>query len=84
MPRVPRTRRSYPSDMAFTPAVKQIQTAKGSRASYAHMEACRGWETPVTPELAACVAGLDMCYLGTANAEGQPSIQYRAGPPPTA
>jgi len=81
MPPVPRTRRPYPSAMAFTPAVKQIQTAKGSRASSAHMEAGRGWETRVTPELAACVAGLDMCDLGTANAEGQPSIQYRAGPP---
>lgn len=81
MPRVPRTRRPYPSDIAFTPAVKQVQMAKGSRASYAHMEAGRGWKIRVTPDLAAFVAGLDMCYLGTANAEGQPYIRYRGGPP---
>ena len=81
MRRMPRTRRQYPSDIAFTPAVKQIQTAKGSRAGYAHMETGRGWKTRVTPELAVFVAGLDMCYLGTANAEGQPYIQYRGGPP---
>src|SRR5262245_51918785 len=64
-----------------TLAMKQIQTAKGSGASYAHLEAGRGWKTRVTPELAAFVAGLDMCYLGTANAEGQPYIQYRGRPP---
>src|SRR5262245_18223982 len=40
-----------------------------------------GREPGVTPELAAGVAGLDRASLGTANAEGQPSIQYRAGPP---
>jgi uncharacterized protein len=81
MPRMPRTRRQYPSDIAFTPAVKQLQTAKGSRASYATMEAGRGWKTRVTPELAAFVARLDMFYLGTASAAGQPYIQYRGGPP---
>ena len=39
----------------------------------------RGWRTEVTPELKAFLAGLDMFYLGTANAEGQPYIQYRGG-----
>ena len=72
--------RPYPSDVAFTPAVKQIQSAKGSRASYAKVEQ-RGWKTRVTPDLAEFVAGLDMFYLGTATAEGQPYIQYRGGSP---
>lgn len=72
--------RQFPSDIAFTPAVKQIQTAKGSRASYAKVEQ-RGWNTAVTPDLAEFLAGLDMFYLGTANAEGQPYIQYRGGAP---
>jgi predicted pyridoxine 5'-phosphate oxidase superfamily flavin-nucleotide-binding protein len=35
----------------------------------------------VTPELAEFLAGLDMFYLGTANAAGQPYIQYRGGAP---
>jgi predicted pyridoxine 5'-phosphate oxidase superfamily flavin-nucleotide-binding protein len=72
--------RQYPSDIAFTPAVKGFQTAKGSRAGYARAER-RGWRTRVTPELAEFLAGLDMFYLGTANAEGQPYIQYRGGLP---
>lgn len=71
----------FPSDVAFTPAVKEIQTRKGSRAAYAKMERGSGWETTVTPELRAFVAQLDMFYLATANAQGQPYIQYRGGPP---
>jgi uncharacterized protein len=73
--------RRHASDVAFTPAVKAIQVAKGSRAAYAQMEWGSGWETAVTPELEAFLAGLDMFYLGTANAQGQPYIQYRGGPP---
>lgn len=32
-------------------------------------------------EIVEIVAGMDMFYLGTANAQGQPYIQYRGGPP---
>lgn len=69
----------YPSDIAFTPAVKTIQTEKGSRSSYAKMEERGSWQTTVTPDLEAFLADLDMFYLGTSNAEGQPYIQYRGG-----
>jgi len=72
---------TYPSDIAFTSSVKSIQKKKGSRSSYARMEEGDGWQTTVTPELTAFIAGLDMFYLGTANAEGQPYIQYRGGAP---
>lgn len=71
----------YTSDIAFTPAVKAIQSEKGSRNSYARVEANGGWETTVTPELQAFLSELDMFYLGTANVEGQPYIQYRGGSP---
>ncbi len=73
--------RSIPSDIAFTAAVKEIQTEKGSRDSYARLERGRGWQTSVTPELAEFLSGLDMFYLGTSNAAGQPYIQYRGGSP---
>ncbi len=73
--------RPYPSDIAFTHAVKRLQAAKGSRAGYAKLEQGRGWQTRVTPELIAFLADLDMFYLGTANAQGQPYIQYRGGSP---
>lgn len=67
------------SDIAFTPAVKAIQSAKGSRQSYARMESRGGWQSLVTTELAGFIAELDMFYLGTANSTGQPYIQYRGG-----
>ena len=70
----------YPSDIAFTPAVKAIQEQKGSRDAYARMEKRRGWQTEVTPELEEFLSNLDMFYLGTSNANGQPYIQYRGGP----
>jgi len=73
--------RQFSSDIAFTPAVKGIQATKGSRSSYARMEMGGSWETRVTPELEGFLADLDMFYLGTANAEGQPYIQYRGGSP---
>lgn len=73
--------RRFSSDIAFTPAVKGIQAKKGSRTGYAHMELSGSWETHVTPELAAFLQELDMFYLGTSNAAGQPYIQYRGGGP---
>ncbi len=73
--------RDFPSDIAFTPAVKAIQHQMGSRKNYARMEQSGGWQTAVTSELTEFLADLDMFYLGTANADGQPYIQYRGGPP---
>jgi len=69
------------SDIAFTPSVKAIQTRKGSRAAYAKQEARGGWETTITPELAAFLSEQDSVYLATASADGQPYIQHRGGPP---
>ena len=73
--------RQYASDIAFTPAVKAIQSRKGSRSAYSKVEKGRGWQTKVTSELTVFLSELDMFYLGTANAEGQPYIQYRGGSP---
>jgi predicted pyridoxine 5'-phosphate oxidase superfamily flavin-nucleotide-binding protein len=73
--------RQFPSDVVFTPAVKAVQTAKGSRDGYARMERGRGRRTTVTPDLAEFLSELDMFYLGTASAGGQPYVQYRGGPP---
>jgi hypothetical protein len=71
---------AYVSDVAFTPAVKAIQSAKGSRSSYARVEQ-RGWRTRVTPDLVEFLAGLDTFFLGTSTAGGRPYIQHRGGPP---
>ena len=71
----------YTSDIAFTPAIKAIQSEKGSRTNYAKVEQGRGWQTEVTPDLKEFLSELDMFYLGTSNAKGQPYIQYRGGSP---
>lgn len=70
----------FASDVAFTPAVKEIQAKRGSRGQYAKAEE-RGWRTTVTPDLAEFLAEARSFYLATASAEGQPYIQHRGGPP---
>ncbi len=71
----------YASDIAFTETVKAIQARKGSRQLYARMEQQGGWQTDISSELAAFVARQRSFYLATANADGQPYIQHRGGPP---
>jgi predicted pyridoxine 5'-phosphate oxidase superfamily flavin-nucleotide-binding protein len=68
------------SDVAFTPAVKEIQQRKGSRRVYRHMEEGGSWQTMIKPDLAAFIAEQTSVFLGTANKKGQPYIQHRGGP----
>ena len=69
------------SDLAFTPSVKAVQARLGSRKGYASMEQRGGWNNVVTPDLAAFIVERDTLFLSTVNAEGQPYIQHRGGPP---
>ena len=71
---------SYSSDVAFTPAVKAIQTRKGSRDAYAHVEQNGGWRTEIDDNLAAFLAETNSLFFATASADGQPYIQHRGGP----
>jgi predicted pyridoxine 5'-phosphate oxidase superfamily flavin-nucleotide-binding protein len=72
--------RLYSSDVAFTPAVKEIQSRKGSRMAYAHVEDRGGWRTEIDQDLAAFLAEANSFYFATASGEGQPYIQHRGGP----
>ena len=72
---------SYSSDVAFTPTVKAIQARKGSRGAYGRMEEKGGWQTSITPDLTGFIEVQVSVFLATANAEGQPYIQHRGGPP---
>lgn len=67
-------------DVAFTPAVRAIQRARGSREGYQRMEDRRPWARRMTPDVADFVARQTSVFLGTANAAGQPYIQHRGGP----
>lgn len=69
------------SDIAFTPSVKAVQERLGSRKGYAAMEQRGGWSNSVTTELAAFIAERDTFFIATVNADGQPYIQHRGGPP---
>jgi predicted pyridoxine 5'-phosphate oxidase superfamily flavin-nucleotide-binding protein len=71
---------TFSSDVAFTPAVKQIQARKGSRDAYARAEQHGGWRTEVDENLTAFLADANSLYLATATADGQPYIQHRGGP----
>jgi predicted pyridoxine 5'-phosphate oxidase superfamily flavin-nucleotide-binding protein len=72
---------SYSSDVAFSATVKAIQARKGSRDAYANMEEKGGWKTVITPDLSRFIAAQTSVFLATANAQGQPYIQHRGGPP---
>jgi len=72
---------SHPSDVAFTPSVKSVQERKGSRPAYARMEQRGGWQSRITPDLAQFIAAQTSVFLATVNADGQPYIQHRGGPP---
>jgi uncharacterized protein len=72
---------TYASDIAFTASVKAIQTRKGSRRSYKHMEERGSWQTRITPDLARFIEAQTSIFLATASAKGQPYIQHRGGPP---
>lgn len=65
------------SDIAFTGTVKAIQARKGSRGSYEGSE----WRTVITPDLSQFLAAQRSVFLASVNAEGQPYIQHRGGPP---
>lgn len=68
------------SDVAFSPAVKALQTRLGSRRAYARVEQGGGFATEIDEELAGFIAGLDSFFLATASAAGQPYVQHRGGP----
>jgi predicted pyridoxine 5'-phosphate oxidase superfamily flavin-nucleotide-binding protein len=69
------------SDVAFTTSVKAIQERKGSRRSYSRMEERGGWATTITPELKDYIEKQISIFVATVNAEGQPYVQHRGGPP---
>ncbi|MGH8030116.1 MAG: pyridoxamine 5'-phosphate oxidase family protein [Arenimonas sp.] len=71
----------YSSDIAFTPTVKSLQESKGSRRAYGNMEARGSWNTKVSAELREFIEEQRSLFLATVNAEGQPYIQHRGGPP---
>ncbi len=73
-----RSGHGFVSDIAFTPAVKELQERYGSRGNYA--DPLADWSDRITGDLAAFIAQRNSFYLSTVNGQGQPYIQHRGGP----
>jgi len=71
---------AVPSDIVFTPTVKALQQARGSRHAYARMEEGRGWQAAIGDDVRGFIEAQTSVFLATANGEGQPYIQHRGGP----
>ena len=69
------------SDTAFSPSVKAVQQRRGSRAGYAKIEGKGGFATLIDESLGEFIDEQRSFYLATVNADGQPYIQHRGGPP---
>ena len=60
----------HPSDVVFTPSVKALQQARGSRHAYARMEQGRGFQTGTTDDVRGFIEAQTTLFLATANLEG--------------
>lgn len=69
------------AEIAFTPTVKKVQEALGSRSSYARMESApEAVNQRLTPAEAGFIAARDSLYMATVGETGWPYIQHRGGP----
>lgn len=68
------------ADIAFTPTVKAIQAARGSRETYERFVAKGPANDRVDEKVAAFIPERDSFYMGTVSETGWPYIQFRGGP----
>jgi predicted pyridoxine 5'-phosphate oxidase superfamily flavin-nucleotide-binding protein len=68
------------ADLAFTPAVQQLQEEHGSRAQYARMQAGGGERDSLGDAEAQFLAAADSFYLASVGETGWPYVQHRGGP----
>ena len=68
------------AEIAFTPAVKALQEAHGSRAAYARVQADSGPGEGLGPRETTFLANADSFYMATVGESGWPYVQHRGGP----
>ncbi len=71
--------RAY-ADIAFTPAVRAMQTRMGSRSVYAPLDRTSDRRNALTPDEVAFIHERDGFYQATVGESGWPYVQYRGGP----
>jgi uncharacterized protein len=68
------------SDIAFTPAVRAVQTRLGSRARYAAFDLDENRYDRLGQREADFIAARDSFYQATVSETGWPYVQFRGGP----
>lgn len=71
--------RAY-SDIAFTSAVRDLQTRMGSRANYAQLDVTDDRRDFLTEREAEFIEARDGFYQATVSETGWPYVQFRGGP----
>ena len=71
--------RAY-TDIAFTPAVRALQTRMGSRAAYERLDRATDRRDRLTPDEIEFIGERDGCYQATVGETGWPYVQFRGGP----
>jgi hypothetical protein len=68
------------AQIAFTPAVRQLQAERGSRDAYARHEAGAMPSAGLGEREAAFLSAADSLFLATVSETGWPYVQHRGGP----
>lgn len=68
------------SDIAFTPAVRAVQSRMGSRSSYAPLDHMDDRSSTLGDAEAAFIEARDGFYQATVSETGWPYVQFRGGP----
>lgn len=71
--------RAY-SDIAFTPAVRALQTRMGSRSAYAALDRTEDRRHQLSEHEAEFIRERDGLYQATVSETGWPYVQFRGGP----
>lgn len=67
------------AEIAFTDAVKAVQSEQGSRTAYGRREGGEPTNDRLGPHEAAFIAARDSVYMATVSETGWPYIQHRGG-----
>lgn len=68
------------AEIAFTPTVREIQAAAGSRTAYARMDGGEDYNHRLTEREAGFIAARDSFYMASVSETGWPYVQHRGGP----
>jgi predicted pyridoxine 5'-phosphate oxidase superfamily flavin-nucleotide-binding protein len=68
------------AEIAFTPAVRAIQSELGSRDGYAAMDSGENYNYVLSENEAAFIGARDSFYMASVGETGWPYVQHRGGP----